>query len=226
MLLPSNHAWWRHLDTTSQYAELNDTFVFLRTYIEGHGPVHGVVGFSQGASLAAMVASWCESSVNPVRAAALRNQKAPMTVQLPNNQGPLKFAVCISGFCGTEEYYSGFYTPRIETPTLQVMGMLDGMVSEEHVRDLASACVEGGIVCHAGGHYVPSDMDVLWAVVGFVKSSVTRANTMFFVGKKEVLWVEKREMNIEPRMLPMPMRTIRRKYVAIRSRQIRVMQRC
>lgn len=45
-------------------------------------------------------------------------------------------------------------------------------------------------MCHAAGHYVPANMDEFWAVVGFVKSSVTRANIVVFVGKKEVAWVD------------------------------------
>lgn len=56
-----------------------------------------------------------------------------MTVPLANRQEMLKFAMCISGFRGIEGFYSGFCTSRIEMPRLQVMGVLNGMVGEEHV---------------------------------------------------------------------------------------------
>jgi hypothetical protein len=66
-----SYAWWRTLDTTSQYTELNSTFTFLSSYITKEGPIGGVVGFSQGGSLAAMFACWLESSIKPARTCSL-----------------------------------------------------------------------------------------------------------------------------------------------------------
>ncbi|RDW57217.1 hypothetical protein BP5796_12667 [Coleophoma crateriformis] len=163
-----NWAWWRTLDTTSHYRELDSTFQRLTDYISLHGPVDGVIGFSQGAALAAMFASWCESSVVPGRAFSLATQEVPLTIAAP--QGPLKFAVCFAGFRGTEQYYPGFYEPKIETPIMHVMGKLDNMVTEEHTMDLFDACANGVLMTHDGGHYVPLQYNVLLPVVAFVES--------------------------------------------------------
>jgi len=77
-----SYAWWRTFDTTT---EINSTFTFLSSYITTDGPIDGVVGFSQGGSLAAMFASWLESSINPARTCSLLHQGAPITT--PHHKG-------------------------------------------------------------------------------------------------------------------------------------------
>ena len=153
--------------------------------IREEGPFDGVVGFSQGAAAAAMVASLLEGRG---RREAFEKAEGGGGMGYLGSfleegeqggvdgfvQGPLKFAVCYSGFRAPGRRYVGFYEPRIRTPVLHVLGQLDVVVDEVRARGLVSAC-EGGeerVVVHPGGHFVPSQKPWLDAVVGFVKESV------------------------------------------------------
>lgn len=145
--------------------------------IRAEGPFDGVVGFSQGAAAAAMVASLLEGQR---RLDAFQAAEKEGGMAYPSNflgevdgfvQGPLKFAVCYSGFVAPGRRHRGFYEPWIGTKVLNVKGQVDTVVDEVRTMGLVRAC-EGGerkVVVHPGGHFVPSQRPWLDAVVGFVK---------------------------------------------------------
>ncbi|KAK5692690.1 hypothetical protein LTR97_011004 [Elasticomyces elasticus] len=163
-------AWFRRLDTVSRYEELDSSLEHLCTYVKTHGPVDGVIGFSQGAAMAMMLASLCEASINPGRVEALRSQGSPVNLEPP--QGPLKFAIACAGFCGTAAYYSGFYGPKIVTPSLHVIADVDTMVSAEHTAELMQACSNPQVVYHPAAHYLPRDGRALDTISDFIAESV------------------------------------------------------
>lgn len=49
--------WWDHELSTHEYRGWSETMEAVRTHCRSHGPFHGVLGFSQGASLAAYLAA-------------------------------------------------------------------------------------------------------------------------------------------------------------------------
>ncbi|KAK5718429.1 hypothetical protein LTR15_008156 [Elasticomyces elasticus] len=163
-------AWFRRLDTVSRYEELDSSLEYLCTYVKTRGPVDGVIGFSQGAAMAMMLTALCEASINPGRVGALQLQGSPM--HLAPSQGPLKFAITCAGFCGTAAYYSGFYNPKIITPSLHVIADLDTMVSAEHTSDLMQACSNPQVVHHPAAHYLPRDGRTLNAIAEFIAESI------------------------------------------------------
>lgn len=149
--------------------------------IREEGPFEGVVGFSQGAAAVAMVASLLEGSP---RLEAFRRAEEGGGMPFPASflagdgegfvQGPLKFAVCYSGFCALGTLYGAFYEPKVRTRVLHVLGQVDVVVDEGRGRELVGACEggEGRVVVHPGGHFVPSQKPWLDAVVGFVRECV------------------------------------------------------
>lgn len=146
-------SWWPPNERDPNYYNLDSAFDTIKEAVESHGPFVGILGFSQGAGLAAVV-----------------------TRQLPTlvpSHPPLKFAVLYSGFKLKPEKYAHFYTPKLATPTLHVMGTLDTIVSEERSMALYEACESPQILRHPGGHYVPSQKPVIDAVIGFIKSTET-----------------------------------------------------
>lgn len=143
-----------------------------------------MIGFSQGAAAAAMVASLLEGRDR--REAFEKAEKEGGIPFLQSYvqegeegldgfvQGPLKFAVSYSGFKAPGKKYAGFYEPKIQTPLLHVLGQVDVVVDEVRGRQLVEVC-EGGeeqVVVHPGGHFVPSQKPWLDAVVGFIKNCV------------------------------------------------------
>ncbi|KAK4897979.1 hypothetical protein LTR27_004363 [Elasticomyces elasticus] len=163
-------AWFRRLDTVSRYEELDSSLEYLCTYLRKHGPVDGVIGFSQGAAMAMMLTALCEASINPGRVEALQTQGSPMHLATP--QGPLKFAIACAGFCGTAAYYSGFYSPKIVTPSLHVIADLDTMVSAEQTSELMQACSNPQVVNRPAAHYLPRDVRTLNAIGQFIAESI------------------------------------------------------
>ena len=142
--------------------------------IRAEGPFDGVVGFSQGAAAAAMVASLLEGEVRKEAFELKGGMGYPRSFLGEVDgfvQGPLKFAVCYSGFRAPGRLYEGFYEPRIRTKVLHVLGQVDVVVDEVRGRGLVGVCEggEGRVVVHPGGHFVPSQKPWLDAVVGFVK---------------------------------------------------------
>jgi hypothetical protein len=172
-------AWWRNLDVTSRYVGIESSLANLLLLAQKDGPFTGVVGFSQGATLAAIFASWCEAGAVPGRGDALRetSHDDPLLGQLLSSppQRPLDFALCFSGFRGTPRYYRGFYAPQIATPTIHIIGALDTMISRDNSEDLIASCLEPKVVEHLGVHFVPRDVDVLNQIAKGLESIVVKA---------------------------------------------------
>ena len=98
--------------------------------VDAHLPIDGVLGFSQGAVLAGLVA-------------ALRTER-------------LRFAICISGFPSRADAHRMLTLPgSIDLPSLHVYGEKDTWVSRERTRALADCFVGPRVVSHTGGHYFP-----------------------------------------------------------------------
>lgn len=157
------------------YEGLEQGLARVAECIRDEGPFDGVVGFSQGAAAAAMVASLLEGRGRR-EAFGRVGGGMPYPASFVGDvdgcvQGPLRFAVCYGGFRAPGRRYAGFYEPRIGTRVLHVMGQVDVVVDEVRGMELVAACEggEGRVVVHPGGHFVPSQKPWLNAVVGFVK---------------------------------------------------------
>jgi hypothetical protein len=172
-------AWWQNLDATSRYVGIESSLAALILLVQKHGPFTGVVGFSQGATLAMMFASWCESGSVPGRSEALRdmsNDNALLSQLLSSPpQRQLDFALCFSGFRGTPSFYHGFYAPKIVTPTIHILGQLDTMISNADSEDLIWSCFEPKVLQHQGVHFVPRGVDVLNQISKYLENIIIKA---------------------------------------------------
>ncbi|KAH8702981.1 serine hydrolase FSH [Phaeosphaeriaceae sp. PMI808] len=164
-------AWWRRTATPPgaggkgkryTYSGLDTTFAFLARLMKDEGPFTGVIGFSQGAALAALLASLLEPHRESAFAQSSTSAFAFPHSFTPPPQPPFKFAVCYSGFRPDDDSpYAPFFEPRIETPTLHFFGMQDVVVEER--RGVA-------LVDHPGGHFLPGTQKAsVGALIGFMK---------------------------------------------------------
>ena len=167
-----DRAWWLGLDNTSKYPFLEDSIIELAKCLDGT-PVNGVIGFSQGAALGAMFAALCECNNNPAKAKLVQAQNLPVDAfqQLLPRQQSLKFFVGISGFRGTEEWYSSFYTPRLKTPSCHIVGEFDSMVSHRESEAFVRSFKTHEVYHHFGGHYIPRDEHITQGIVWFLQES-------------------------------------------------------
>ncbi|KAL8969549.1 MAG: hypothetical protein Q9183_001949 [Haloplaca sp. 2 TL-2023] len=187
------YGWWRRKDfappgakkgeTEIIYTNLGEGLDTIAQTIHGEGPFDGVIGFSQGACAAAMVASLLE----PGRENHFSTLPADRKRDFPKSfvstdaggcaiQDPLKFAIIYSGFRAPGNRYAPFYDPPLKTPTLHFFGAVDGVVEEARGKALCEVCEGAREVVHPGGHFLPSQRPWLDAAVGFVKDCLAKVD--------------------------------------------------
>lgn len=155
-------AWWKNLDNVNAYAGLLESLQSLESTLR-KTPCDAIIGFSQGATLATMLAALCEGT--PARLRALATQGQPICIDPP--QGPFKFALLSCGYKGTEKFYGGFYSPRLETPALFDTAVLDHMVEPAASEAWSAVGTRSQTMSRLGGHWFPTDEGSLGAMVSF-----------------------------------------------------------
>ncbi|KKY18357.1 putative dihydrofolate reductase [Phaeomoniella chlamydospora] len=175
-------AWWRRADDSDpvEYKGFDEGAATIANVLATEGPFDGVIGFSQGASAAAMVASLLEG---PQRRKSFEDFHAgnPLCIPYPDSftkldHPPLKFCIPYSGFAAPGIRYQAFYNPPIATPTCHFLGSLDTLVDEARGRTLVDGC--GGeaktqVLFHPGGHIVNCSRPFLNAAAEFIRNCVT-----------------------------------------------------
>ncbi|XP_075445413.1 esterase OVCA2 [Ascaphus truei] len=99
------------------------------------GPFNGILGFSQGAALVAMLC-------------ALK--------QRGDTRFQFDFAVLVAGFKSRSSQHEEYYREPIAVPSLHVYGETDRVIPGNMSQDLASHFEKPVILTHAGGHFVPA----------------------------------------------------------------------
>ncbi|ORZ37618.1 serine hydrolase FSH [Catenaria anguillulae PL171] len=154
-------AWW-NFDTESHppiYAGFSDSMTVLKHALESQGPFDGILGFSQGAAMAGML--------------ALTMHRDPTWT----SHGPLKFVVCVSGFASRDPAHADAYVDtkvKCPTPSLHVWGLNDEWVTPDRSKALAEAFEGPSVYEHQGAHYVPMDAAGKAAVSEFLDKVVPK----------------------------------------------------
>uniref|UniRef100_A0A8B9ZV24 Esterase OVCA2 n=1 Tax=Anas zonorhyncha TaxID=75864 RepID=A0A8B9ZV24_9AVES len=133
--------WWfsrpgafEAAEAAEEPAGLTEALRAVEEALEKLGPFDGLLGFSQGAALAAMVC-------------ALRARGDP--------RFPVAFAVLVAGFVSRSPAHGHFYREPIALPTLHVVGEADAVIAAPLSMELARSFVEPVVLTHPGGHFVP-----------------------------------------------------------------------
>ncbi|XP_030818767.1 esterase OVCA2 [Camarhynchus parvulus] len=116
-------------------AGLEESLSAVAAALAEHGPFDGLLGFSQGAALAAMVC-------------ALRARGDP--------RFPVAFAVLVAAFASRAPAHGHFYREPIALPSLHVVGDTDAVIAAPLSRELAQCFVEPVVLSHPGGHFIPA----------------------------------------------------------------------
>ncbi|KAI9842962.1 MAG: hypothetical protein M1837_006699 [Sclerophora amabilis] len=166
---PDAYGWWIRNAETGEYTHFEQGLATIADTLRREGDVAGVIGFSQGAGAAAIVASLLEEGRREAFVAAGPASKAdgrrpvmafPESFLLGAGVGaegkgegkgeglihpPLKFGVIYSGMAadGTA-LYRALYQPKIRTPLLHFVGSLDVLVEEARSLRLVDSCVAWG----------------------------------------------------------------------------------
>lgn len=155
---------------------------YLLAALVEHAPIDGLFGFSQGATVAAVVAAAtadAPAAPSPPRQAAVPfatpvAPAAPEAVAVAEVAAlaRLRFVIVVSGFPPRRDHLAGLLSPGrpLHMPSLHVMGEADAQVPVAACRALAEcfAPAEREVYVHGGGHLVPSGADARARVVSFV----------------------------------------------------------
>lgn len=138
--------WWRKADAArGEYAGLDASLASLRNVLSQERYV-GVLGFSQGAAMAAVLAALLE---NPSLQPTFLINGEPL-------HPPFQFCVAVSGFKPSGPICTSLFASSYSTPTLHVLGKTDVVVSEERSKTLLNVSSNRRVEWHDGGHCVPS----------------------------------------------------------------------
>lgn len=169
-----NLGWWYGRDTVNDYKGIEVSLSSVAKFINGR-PIHGAIGFSQGAALAGMVCSLVDCHNNPDKVAAIRSQGLPVDdfLCLPA-QERLRFMMAIGGYQGTLKYYGSLYQWPMETPSIHTLASLDAIVEHRLSMDLARSFTSYEIVEYFGSHFIPRDPASVNALARFAANASMR----------------------------------------------------
>ncbi|CAG8908379.1 unnamed protein product [Penicillium egyptiacum] len=154
----SNHLWaWGHADNVDDHARgleqsVNDTF----RYLERNGPFLGVMGFSMGAAMGAIIAS------------LLEKRHSIGNFNFNTDHPPLKFVVAVCGFTFGDPVYNDLYSPKIETPIFLAIASIDVIIPESASLRLRDSSTNTALYFFKGTHCVPRDELFLESLVHFI----------------------------------------------------------
>lgn len=168
-------AWFRKRDDPQvpggiTYLGLDQGMNAIAETIRGiEGGIDGVIGFSQGGAMTALVTSVLETPHREVPEASASWANA---LREANGGKGVRFAGIYSGFFATDEALAWTYEPKVHTPSVHFIGSLDTVVDETKSQALADRFEDPVVVVHPGGHYVPISKEWAMALAGFVQRRV------------------------------------------------------
>ncbi|KAI1810813.1 hypothetical protein GGS20DRAFT_579558 [Poronia punctata] len=161
-------AWYRANDATGEYRGLEAGMQTIASTIRDAGGVDGVMGFSQGGCMAALIAGAMEE---PRHEPPDQQHRAWMDeLRAANNGRPLKFCVVYSGFRARPEAgLDWLYEPRIVTPNIHFIGALEEERIEVGSQRLIDVSKDPSVHRHPGGHFVPCSRMWVMQLAAFLK---------------------------------------------------------
>ncbi|KAJ2334666.1 hypothetical protein GGI00_001745 [Coemansia sp. RSA 2681] len=116
---------------------------FIGKVLNEQGPFDGILGFSQGGSLAVIIAALLEGREGP-------------SFGIEVSHPPIKFVVLAGAFKAEAPQYQYIYDkPLANTPSLHMMGTYDTVVGIEKPRQVLKMFEDPVVFEFDGGHFIP-----------------------------------------------------------------------
>jgi predicted esterase len=185
-------SWWNWDDgedrpaSSRTYQGIEQSLEAIQQCIEQRGPFDGVLGFSQGAALAALL---CRRAT--CREAAADTPGSVATHPLAAHPAPtpaFRFAILISGFVPRDGAFAALFDgssessgeathppPPSQLPSLHVYGLKDERVPHTACRRLAACFQAASHHPWDGGHAVPCDAPFRNRLKEFIASVMAKA---------------------------------------------------
>lgn len=165
---PDVYGWFLHDEEPGLLRGFEEGMRTIADAIEEAGGVDGVLGFSQGGAVGALVAAALDDQRDLPEDEAQRGWVKRL--REANGGRPLKFCIVYSGFVTRPGAQLGWlYEGNIKTLSCHFFGSMDTVVEEPRCRDLAERFVEPDVIVHPGGHHVPVRKEWVAPLLGFLK---------------------------------------------------------
>ncbi|XP_012561864.1 esterase OVCA2 isoform X1 [Hydra vulgaris] len=119
-----------HIDNGHQISVDHITNAFKE-----HGSFDGILGFSQGATMATHICALSEEDGFPFK---------------------IKFAILCAGFKSRSLPHQCYYSKKISCPSLHIYGDSDRVIPKEMSIELQNCFQTFSVIIHSGGHYIPA----------------------------------------------------------------------
>jgi predicted esterase len=146
---PPNLQWWSATDDGSAYAGWEASHALLAAQLEAH-PRAGLLGFSQGAAVAATLAAASSAGLLP----------------------PVRFVIAIAGFVPRAQDIAPLFASPVNVPSLHVWGLADGMAKHGPRLVERFAPEQREVVTWPGRHIVPTAGPPADAIADFIQRHV------------------------------------------------------
>ncbi|KAJ1882845.1 hypothetical protein H4R99_003344 [Coemansia sp. RSA 1722] len=148
--------WWKQTGKNTELRGIGKTMDLLATVLEEQGPFDGIMGFSQGASLAILLAQ------------ILHTKNEALQFPREVNHPPIKFLVLAGAFEVEPKEYHGIYENKLDTPSLHMMGEYDTVIDIERSRKMAAVFKSPVCFEFRGGHFIPQTTECVKVVQEFL----------------------------------------------------------
>ncbi|KAJ1781193.1 Family of serine hydrolases 3 [Coemansia sp. RSA 454] len=153
-----SRAWWNR--SGNVWSETVQSVRFIHKVMRDAGPFDGIVGFSQGSGMAAILMALMQAAHTQNSDHSDADLQA-LIKELADCPLP-KFAMLFAGVYPElpqfDALVSGPKECKINVPTLHMVGKTDAIVPMERGQQLATqAFVDARLLVHEGGHFVPGN---------------------------------------------------------------------
>lgn len=161
-LAAGDFGWWRAKYSTgsrefnvARYEGWSRTCDWVMSTFTKDGPFDGIFGFSQGATLAALLVG-------------LRSPGGIVTERKPLS---FDFAIVVGGFVATDPSLAMLYesTESYDMPSVHMIGQADAVVPSYRSQQLSSNFRAPLVIEHRGGHVIPSTPNICRQVSLFLR---------------------------------------------------------
>ncbi|KAJ1396097.1 Serine hydrolase FSH [Sesbania bispinosa] len=148
---PPYYEWFQFNKEFTEYTNFDECLQYIEDYMIKHGPFDGLLGFSQGAILAAGLPGLQEKGV--------------ALTKVPK----VKFLIIIGGAkFRSPSVVEKAYSSPISCPSLHFLGETDFL--RQYGNELLESCVEPVVIHHPKGHTIPRlDDESLKTMMNFIE---------------------------------------------------------
>ncbi|KAJ2521135.1 hypothetical protein H4217_001587 [Coemansia sp. RSA 1939] len=149
--------WWSRKSKTVEYRGLEQSLEQVGRVLNEQGPFDGILGFSQGACLAIIIAALLGG----------RAEHGP-GFGIEVTHPPIKFLVLAGAFLLSEPGYKYLYAEKINVPSFHMSGEYDTVIPRDEARAASSIFESPVLFDFVGGHFIPQTPQCASAMAAFV----------------------------------------------------------